>query len=88
VDVNEDVIVRDLLYAFQGIDGQYITYSVLDDAYVLAPNVNVSESTRKIICELSELGWLFKRVNDFLTRNVDAVRKSVYSLKTYSDQVT
>ena len=34
-EVNEDVIVRDLLFVFQGIQGQNITYSLLEDAYVL-----------------------------------------------------
>jgi gamma-tubulin complex component 3 len=30
----------------------------------------VSPSTRKIVNELNELGWLYKKVNDWLTVNV------------------
>jgi gamma-tubulin complex component 3 len=68
-EVNEDVIVRDLLFVFQGIQGQFITYSLLEDAYILQPNLTFSPSTRKLINELCELGWLFKKVNDWLLRN-------------------
>ena len=31
----------------------------------------VSPSTRKIVNELCELGWLFKKVNDWLKLNVE-----------------
>lgn len=71
--MSEESLVRDLLYVFQGIDGQQISFSILEDAYVLAPNVIVSHSTKKLILEMSELGWLFKRVNDFIARNIDSM---------------
>jgi len=32
-----------------------------------------------MILEMSELGWLYKRVNDFIARNIDSM---------YCDQVT
>ena len=70
-EVNEDVLVRDLIFVFQGIPGQYITHSMLEDSFVVASNITLSPSTRKLINELCELGWLFKRVNDWLTRNVE-----------------
>ncbi len=68
-DVNEDVIVRDLLFVFQGIDGNHIKFELLADAYTLAPNVTVSPSTQKLIQELCEVGWLFKKVNEWLARS-------------------
>jgi gamma-tubulin complex component 3 len=71
-DISEDSLCKDLLYVFQGIDGQNISFSILEDAFVLAPNVNVSASTRKIVTEMCELGWLYKKVNDFMTRNIDS----------------
>ena len=60
--------MRDLLFVFQGIDGQYIKYELLSDAYILSSSVVVSPSTQKLIQELSETGWLFKKVNEWLTR--------------------
>lgn len=66
-DINEDAIVRDLLFVFQGINGQHITYSSLEDAFVLSSTSVVSPSIRKLVCEVCELGWLFKRVNEWLS---------------------
>lgn len=68
-DVTEDTIVRELLFVFQGIDGQLIKYQGLEDAYVLTPQVTVSPSTHKLIAELCELGWLYKKVNDWLLKH-------------------
>ena len=68
-EVNEDMIVRELLFVFQGIDGNFIQYQLLEDAYVLVPQITVSPSAHKLICELCELGWLFKKVNDWVKRN-------------------
>jgi len=69
--VREQDIVRDLLYVFQGIEGKLIQYSFAEDAFVLQHSLMVTPSTRKIINELCELGWLFKKVNDWLKRNVE-----------------
>lgn len=71
-DISEEILCKDLIFIFQGIDGQNISFSIIEDAFVLAPNVNVSDSTRKIISEMCELGWLYKKVNDFMTRNIDS----------------
>jgi hypothetical protein len=48
-DISEEGLVRDLLFVFQGIQGQYIQYSLLEDAYVLQPTLIISPSTRKIV---------------------------------------
>jgi len=68
-DVNEDVLVRDLLFVFQGIDGNFIKFELLADAYTLAPNVTVTPSTHKLLSELCEVGWLFRKVNEWLARS-------------------
>lgn len=64
-------MIRDLLFVFQGIDGKMIQYSFADDAFVLQGSLMVSPSTRKLVNELCELGWLFKKVNDWLNVNVE-----------------
>lgn len=69
--IAEKDIVRDLLFVFQGIEGKLIQYSFAEDAYILQPSLLVSPSTRKIINELCELGWLYKKVNDWLKLNVE-----------------
>ena len=46
-----------------------IKYQLLEDAYILSPAVQVSPSAHKLICELCELGWLFRKVSSWVTRN-------------------
>jgi len=63
------LIIRDLIFVFQGINGQFIQFSLLEDRYILLPMAVVSPSARKLIEELCELGWLFRKVNEWLSRN-------------------
>lgn len=69
--INEELIVRDLIFVFQGINGQFIHHSHLEDGFILLPQVVVSPSAKKLINELCELGWLFRKVNDWLSRNLE-----------------
>ena len=72
------MIVRELLFVFQGIEGNLIKYQLLEDAYVLSPQVTVSPSTHKLIAELCELGWLYKKVSEWVARNGgDALNNNV-----------
>ena len=64
--LKETEVIRDLLYVFQGIHGTHILYSAAEDAFTLRSNYIISHSMRKIINELCELGWLYKKVNDWM----------------------
>ncbi len=44
----------------QNISGNLITFE--KDVYSLKPSVNVSEPVRKIVRELCDIGWLFKKI--------------------------
>lgn len=54
--VLENELLRDILFAIQGIEGKYITFSMLEDSYVIQPNIGVSDPIRKMVGELTELG--------------------------------
>jgi gamma-tubulin complex component 3 len=47
---------------------------LLEDAYCLNPGLNVSASTHKIVSELCELGWLYKKVTDWVKKHGDGVQ--------------
>ena len=64
--VKEADIIRDLIFVFQGIQGVNILYSNNEDAFTLRHNLVVSHSTRKIVNELCELGWLYRKVNNWM----------------------
>ena len=55
-------LVRDVLFACQGIDGEHVKFSPSEQAYVISPNVRVSAGRRNLVKCLTETGWLFKKV--------------------------
>jgi gamma-tubulin complex component 3 len=65
-EVSEAALVRDVLYACQGIDGRYVRYNKAGDgAYDLPDGVRVPRSTRTVVRKLCELGWLFRKVRGY-----------------------
>ncbi|GAM24033.1 hypothetical protein SAMD00019534_072080 [Acytostelium subglobosum LB1] len=66
VDVAEELLVRDLIYVFQGIDGKYIKFFNDIDSFAVEPNVNLSRPRRDMIGRLAEFGWLFRQIRIFL----------------------
>uniref|UniRef100_A0A453KXP7 Gamma tubulin complex component protein N-terminal domain-containing protein n=1 Tax=Aegilops tauschii subsp. strangulata TaxID=200361 RepID=A0A453KXP7_AEGTS len=63
-------LVRDVLYACQGIDGRYVRYDKASDTYDLPEGVRVPRSTRTLVRKLCEVGWLFRKVRGFISDNV------------------
>ena len=73
--VNEDELLRNLLYVFQDIDGNLISYSQIDEMYIITPSVIVPEGTRKMILELCELGWFYKRIMNYLHKHSNNIHE-------------
>ncbi|KAI9286402.1 Spc98 family-domain-containing protein [Umbelopsis sp. AD052] len=69
--VPEAAILRDIMFIFQGIDGTYIKFDAESDAYVIDDMVGISRSARELIHKLTELGWLYKRIQAFIATNID-----------------
>lgn len=67
-EVSEAALLRDLLFVFQGIDGTYVRFDPVVNAYIVDPNIGVPTTTRNLIGKLSELGWLYSKVSEFVTR--------------------
>ncbi|KAL3637329.1 Gamma-tubulin complex component 3 [Castilleja foliolosa] len=70
-EVSEVVLVRDVLYACQGIDGKYIKFDEKADAYVLPDLIKAPRATRIMVRKLCELGWLFRKVKAYITESMD-----------------
>ncbi|MBA0697818.1 hypothetical protein Goari_021343, partial [Gossypium aridum] len=70
-EVTEEVLVRDVLYACQGIDGKYVKFDGNLDGYVLSDSIKVPRATRTIVRKLCELGWLFRKVKGYISESMD-----------------
>eukprot|EP00898_Chlorokybus_atmophyticus_P006935 jgi/Chlat1/7242/Chrsp58S06891 len=69
--VPESALVRDVLYACQGIDGKYIRFDNNADGYIVDPKVGVARPTRELLRRICELGWLYKRVRAHIVSSVE-----------------
>ncbi|XP_077240997.1 spindle pole body component 98 [Tasmannia lanceolata] len=70
-EVAEGVLVRDILYACQGIDGKYVRFDKVLDGYVLSDSLRVPRATRVMVQKLCELGWLFRKVKNYISESMD-----------------
>uniref|UniRef100_A0A1D1YX60 Gamma-tubulin complex component 3 n=1 Tax=Anthurium amnicola TaxID=1678845 RepID=A0A1D1YX60_9ARAE len=69
--VSEPALVKDVLYAVQGIDGRYVRYDAASDGYDLPDPLRVPSSTRTTVRRLCELGWLFRKVKGYISDCTD-----------------
>lgn len=55
-----------MIYVFQGIDGKFIKFDQIEDAYRIDRDIGVSSATRALVNKLCELGWLYLKIRRFL----------------------
>ncbi|XWS66468.1 hypothetical protein CRYUN_Cryun05aG0202200 [Craigia yunnanensis] len=70
-EVSEEVLVRDVLYACQGIDGKYVKFDCNLAGYALSDLVKIPRATRIIVRKLCEVGWLFRKVKGYISESMD-----------------
>lgn len=70
-EVAEEILVRDVLYACQGIDGKYVKFDKNADGYIIPDSVKLPRPTRIMVQKLCELGWLFRKVKDYISESFD-----------------
>ena len=71
-DIPEPLLLRDLLFTFQGIDGTYIKYHAQSDAYHIVAGVGVSKPTRLLVHRIAELGWLYRKICNYVNNTLDS----------------
>ncbi|KAJ0809165.1 putative gamma-tubulin complex component protein [Helianthus annuus] len=70
-NVSEEVLVRDVLYCCQGIEGKYVLFDESIDGYALPDTIRVSKPARIMVRKLCELGWLFKKVKEYVSETME-----------------
>ncbi|KAF2073045.1 hypothetical protein CYY_005628 [Polysphondylium violaceum] len=73
VEIPEELLTRDIIYVFQGIDGNYIKFNkdinmfLIDDHATLNNHpIYISKPKRDLISRLCEFGWLFRKITNFI----------------------
>jgi gamma-tubulin complex component 3 len=69
--VSESELLRDLIFVFQGIDGQYIKFDKSINDYGLVKGISVSIPMKEMVFKLADIGWLYIKIRDFIKLNMD-----------------
>ena len=67
----EAELLRSLLFAMQNISSAHITFSDLEDAFIIQPNLDLSDSVRRLVAELCEMGWLYRNIAKYADENAE-----------------
>ena len=78
LNITEKDIVTDLLYVLVGIDGKYIKYNENKDSYILLEGIPWEENLYDVVYSISEVGWLYYKINKYITNYKESNIKSSY----------
>lgn len=67
-ELTESVLVRDLVFVLQGLEGQHFKYNAQTDRYELPEKANVPRPRRILSHRIAELGALFSKVRQYLAK--------------------
>ena len=68
--MSQQLLLRDVIFAFQGIDGKYIRYSKSEGAYSIDPKIGIPTPVRVLLMKLSHMGHLFRKVNEIINKSI------------------
>ncbi|RKP25210.1 Spc98 family-domain-containing protein [Syncephalis pseudoplumigaleata] len=72
-ELSEMAVLRDVLYAFQGIDGSHIKYNPKLRAYAIESNLTASRSVHRLVHQITELGMLYTNIRNFIETKTNDV---------------
>ncbi|CCI48015.1 unnamed protein product [Albugo candida] len=70
-EVPEEVLLRDVLYALQGIDSRYVKFDVEKDRFEISHDIGVQTPMRNLVYHICELGWLYRKITAYLSKYRD-----------------
>ncbi|XP_076435742.1 gamma-tubulin complex component 3 homolog [Babylonia areolata] len=71
-EIPEAELVKDVIYAFQGIEGKWIKLDSGRDGYRIDSQAGIPKAVRHIISKLAECGWLYNKIRTYVeSRSAD-----------------
>eukprot|EP00943_MAST-04B_sp_MAST-4B-sp1_P002977 g2977.t1 len=68
--MSQQLLLRDIIFIFQGIDGKYIRYSKSENSYAIDPKIGIPTPVRVLLLKLSHMGYLFRKVNEIINKSI------------------
>lgn len=85
-EVEESVLLRDLMFVFQGIDGKMVKFGAESGTCTIDLSFNISHSTRGLVNRLTELGWLYKKINQYVQKTLKEASAGLVEQVTFSSE--
>ncbi|KAL8625039.1 hypothetical protein ACOMHN_012048 [Nucella lapillus] len=71
-EVPDGELVKDVIYAFQGIEGKWIKMDIGRDGYRIDAQAGIPKAVRHIVSKLAECGWLYNKIRNYVeSRSAD-----------------
>ncbi|XP_021351512.1 gamma-tubulin complex component 3-like [Mizuhopecten yessoensis] len=71
-ELPEAELIKDLVYAFQGIEGKWIKFDPSKEGYRIDSQAGIPKAIRQLVSKLAECGWLYSKTKDYIqTRSAD-----------------
>ena len=65
-EASERLLVRDVLFVLQNIDGATIKWDAARDAFAPPAGMRLPRASRQLVSRLCELGWLFRQIDGYI----------------------
>ena len=78
LNITEKDIVTDLLFVLVGINGKYIKYNSAKESFILDENIPWDEKLYDIVYSISEVGWLYYKINNYISWYKESNIRSLY----------
>ncbi|XP_074658179.1 gamma-tubulin complex component 3 homolog [Tubulanus polymorphus] len=70
MELPQNLLLRDIIFILQGIEGQYIKIDLAKDGYKIESKVGIPKSLRVSMLKLVECGWLHDKVRKYTDSRV------------------
>jgi gamma-tubulin complex component 3 len=64
-EASENDILKDVIFAFQGIEGKFVKFDAVKEAFVIDPKTGLTKTVRTTVSKLVECGHLFGKVRKY-----------------------
>ncbi|PVV04835.1 hypothetical protein BB560_000653 [Smittium megazygosporum] len=89
-DIDEETILKDVLFVIQGIDGKYITWNKISNSISIDTRINISNPTMYILDRLFEVGELNNRITKYINlpeTSQSLVRQELNQLSEFISEI-
>lgn len=76
-ELSEQMILRDIIFNLQGIDGAHVTFNSSADGFVISEKIKVHRPMRVLVRQVCEIGWMYRHVRAYISSTMASPDKGL-----------